>query len=210
MSGRFFLCSHFVYSLPFCLLVGNHSSGKSSFINYLLQRNIQKAGVAPTDDTFTVIAPGPVDTGTLVRYGLCEENRYAEVYFPAFFLTSFSLARCRWSNLGWRSWSRIRRSSSIRSHFDPPFSNKVQGKSIEFYAGKLSPFLCALCHPFLFVCCEGDTDKCVSFSFIDEPSNVTQGRFPVSSKVCPSIPSVVFYRFLPFHFALTFFNHRFH
>eukprot|EP00536_Pseudo-nitzschia_multiseries_P013620 jgi/Psemu1/212234/e_gw1.594.22.1 len=49
-------------SLPFCLLVGNHSSGKSSFINYMLQRDIQKAGVAPTDDTFTVIAPGPVDT----------------------------------------------------------------------------------------------------------------------------------------------------
>lgn len=48
-------------SLPFCLLVGNHSSGKSSFINYILQRNIQKAGVAPTDDTFTVIAPGPQD-----------------------------------------------------------------------------------------------------------------------------------------------------
>eukprot|EP00934_Nitzschia_sp_Nitz4_P001185 Nitzschia sp. Nitz4//scaffold40_size135432//5590//7146//NITZ4_003226-RA/size135432-processed-gene-0.1-mRNA-1//1//CDS//3329551165//1185//frame0 len=46
-------------SLPFCLLVGNHSSGKSSFINYILKRNIQKAGVAPTDDTFTVIAPGP-------------------------------------------------------------------------------------------------------------------------------------------------------
>ena len=34
-------------SLPFCLLVGNHSSGKSSFINYILQRDIQKAGVAP-------------------------------------------------------------------------------------------------------------------------------------------------------------------
>mmetsp|Transcript_26005 Transcript_26005/g.57285 ORF Transcript_26005/g.57285 Transcript_26005/m.57285 type:complete len:522 (+) Transcript_26005:131-1696(+) len=49
-------------SLPFCLLVGNHSSGKSSFINYILQRDIQKAGVAPTDDSFTVIAPGPSDT----------------------------------------------------------------------------------------------------------------------------------------------------
>lgn len=47
---------------PFALLVGNHSSGKSSFINYLLQQNIQKAGVAPTDDTFTVIAPGSEDT----------------------------------------------------------------------------------------------------------------------------------------------------
>jgi hypothetical protein len=59
-------------SLPFCLLVGNHSSGKSSFINYILQRNIQKAGVAPTDDAFTVIAPGEQDADadgpTMVRY----------------------------------------------------------------------------------------------------------------------------------------------
>jgi len=47
--------------LPFVLFVGNHSSGKSSFINYILQRNVQTAGVAPTDDCFTVIAPGPTD-----------------------------------------------------------------------------------------------------------------------------------------------------
>ena len=50
-------------SLPFVFLVGNHSSGKSSFINYVLGRNVQTAGVAPTDDCFTVIAPGPADTG---------------------------------------------------------------------------------------------------------------------------------------------------
>lgn len=50
-------------SLPFVFLVGNHSSGKSSFINYVLGRNVQTAGVAPTDDCFTVIAPGPVDSG---------------------------------------------------------------------------------------------------------------------------------------------------
>jgi GTPase SAR1 family protein len=47
--------------LPFVLLVGNHSSGKSSFINYVLGRKIQTAGVAPTDDAFTIIAPGPED-----------------------------------------------------------------------------------------------------------------------------------------------------
>lgn len=43
------------------MLVGNHSSGKSSFINYVLGRNVQTAGVAPTDDSFTIIAPGPTD-----------------------------------------------------------------------------------------------------------------------------------------------------
>ncbi|CAM9718715.1 unnamed protein product, partial [Phaeothamnion confervicola] len=47
--------------LPFVFLLGNHSSGKSSFINYVLGRSIQTAGVAPTDDSFTIIAPGPAD-----------------------------------------------------------------------------------------------------------------------------------------------------
>jgi hypothetical protein len=37
-------------ALPFVLLVGNHSSGKSSFINYVLGKKIQTTGVAPTDD----------------------------------------------------------------------------------------------------------------------------------------------------------------
>jgi GTPase SAR1 family protein len=41
--------------------LGNHSSGKSSFVNYLLNRKVQTAGVAPTDDCFTIIAPGPRD-----------------------------------------------------------------------------------------------------------------------------------------------------
>ena len=47
--------------LPFVFVLGNHSSGKSSFINYVLKKNVQKAGVAPTDDGFTIIAPGRVD-----------------------------------------------------------------------------------------------------------------------------------------------------
>ncbi|KAG7383894.1 EH domain-containing protein 1 [Phytophthora boehmeriae] len=48
-------------SLPFVFLLGNHSSGKSSFINYLLKRDVQSTGVAPTDDGFTIIAPGRED-----------------------------------------------------------------------------------------------------------------------------------------------------
>ncbi len=47
--------------LPFVFLLGNHSSGKSSFVNYVCQRKIQTAGVAPTDDSFTIIVPGPSD-----------------------------------------------------------------------------------------------------------------------------------------------------
>jgi len=48
--------------LPYVLLLGNHSSGKSSFINFLMGRDVQATGVAPTDDGFTVIAPGEADT----------------------------------------------------------------------------------------------------------------------------------------------------
>lgn len=47
--------------LPVVLLLGNHSSGKSSFINYVLGREVQTTGVAPTDDGFTVIKPGKED-----------------------------------------------------------------------------------------------------------------------------------------------------
>lgn len=47
--------------LPFVFLLGNHSSGKSSFVNYICQRKVQTAGVAPTDDAFTIIVPGPSD-----------------------------------------------------------------------------------------------------------------------------------------------------
>ncbi|KAJ1427051.1 hypothetical protein B484DRAFT_397310 [Ochromonadaceae sp. CCMP2298] len=46
---------------PFVLLLGNHSSGKSSFINHLLERKVQTTGVAPTDDNFTIIGPGDED-----------------------------------------------------------------------------------------------------------------------------------------------------
>eukprot|EP01006_Ploeotia_vitrea_P009412 TRINITY_DN22045_c0_g1_i1.p1 TRINITY_DN22045_c0_g1~~TRINITY_DN22045_c0_g1_i1.p1 ORF type:complete len:523 (-),score=49.76 TRINITY_DN22045_c0_g1_i1:852-2420(-) len=42
-------------TLPLVLLLGNHSSGKSTFINYLLHQKEQDTGVAPTDDGFTII-----------------------------------------------------------------------------------------------------------------------------------------------------------
>ena len=47
--------------MPFVFLLGNHSSGKSSFVNYITGRKVQSTGVAPTDDTFTILAPGPSD-----------------------------------------------------------------------------------------------------------------------------------------------------
>lgn len=44
------------------LLLGNHSSGKSTFVNYLLGGDVQKTGVAPTDDGFTIITHGTTAT----------------------------------------------------------------------------------------------------------------------------------------------------
>ena len=48
-------------SLPFVFVLGNHSSGKSTFINHVIGRTVQETGVAPTDDGFTIIAPGGED-----------------------------------------------------------------------------------------------------------------------------------------------------
>jgi hypothetical protein len=44
--------------LPTVLFLGNHSSGKSSFINHLIQAELQKTGLAPTDDGFTLLIHG--------------------------------------------------------------------------------------------------------------------------------------------------------
>jgi hypothetical protein len=47
---------------PQILLLGNHSSGKSTFVNHLLGDDVQNTGVAPTDDGFTIIAYGATPT----------------------------------------------------------------------------------------------------------------------------------------------------
>lgn len=40
---------------PVVLIIGNYSSGKSTFINELLGREVQRTGQAPTDDCFTIL-----------------------------------------------------------------------------------------------------------------------------------------------------------
>ncbi|NDY41703.1 dynamin family protein [Dissulfurirhabdus thermomarina] len=40
---------------PVVLVIGNYSSGKSTFINELLGVDVQRTGQAPTDDSFTVL-----------------------------------------------------------------------------------------------------------------------------------------------------------
>lgn len=48
-------------NVPTVLCLGNHSSGKSSFINHMLGAVVQSTGVAPTDDGFTVLQFGPTE-----------------------------------------------------------------------------------------------------------------------------------------------------
>mmetsp|Transcript_65030 Transcript_65030/g.152167 ORF Transcript_65030/g.152167 Transcript_65030/m.152167 type:complete len:641 (+) Transcript_65030:29-1951(+) len=66
---------------PMVLVIGNHSSGKSTFINKLLGKEVQDTGVAPTDDGFTILERRTVteteDGPTVLG---CPENRpYAEL-----------------------------------------------------------------------------------------------------------------------------------
>ena len=48
---------------PMVLLLGNHSSGKSSMINHLLDYKVQRTGIAPTDDGFTVLMHAEQERG---------------------------------------------------------------------------------------------------------------------------------------------------
>jgi len=41
---------------PVILIIGNYSSGKSTFINEILGSQIQRTGQSPTDDSFTIIS----------------------------------------------------------------------------------------------------------------------------------------------------------
>lgn len=48
-----------IFSTPMVVFLGNHSSGKSTFINHLLNEpDLQTAGQAPMDDGFTLICHG--------------------------------------------------------------------------------------------------------------------------------------------------------
>lgn len=44
---------------PIVLIIGNYSSGKSTFINELVGQHVQRTGQAPTDDSFTIITSDP-------------------------------------------------------------------------------------------------------------------------------------------------------
>lgn len=60
-NDTFGIVSRSTYSTPMAMLLGNHSAGKSTFINRIIGRDVQDTGVAPTDDGFTVVMRGDVD-----------------------------------------------------------------------------------------------------------------------------------------------------
>jgi hypothetical protein len=89
--------------LPIVLILGNHSSGKSSFINYVTGRRVQDTGVAPTDDGFTLIVRGTADE---------DQSGPAVVGTPRWALAGCaSSAAC--SSTTWRS--RCAATSSLKS-----------------------------------------------------------------------------------------------
>ncbi len=63
---------------PLVLFIGNYSSGKSTFINEFLGRDIQRTGQAPTDDSFTIItAPeGEEPEGDLTGSTVVNDERF--------------------------------------------------------------------------------------------------------------------------------------
>jgi hypothetical protein len=73
---------------PSVLFLGNHSSGKSSLVNWLLgEPAVQDTGVAPTDDGFTVVVYGDRDEdvfGPAAIARLPEEFRALESFGPTF------------------------------------------------------------------------------------------------------------------------------
>lgn len=60
--------------LPTVLCLGNHSSGKSTFINHLAGQSIQDTGVAPTDDGFTLITYGEKESSRDGRSIVADPN----------------------------------------------------------------------------------------------------------------------------------------
>ncbi|KAG9402248.1 EH domain-containing protein 1 [Aphanomyces cochlioides] len=61
--------------VPMVLVLGNHSSGKSTFINHMLGQEVQKTGRAPTDCMFTVLMGGK-RAERLDGYALSRDNKF--------------------------------------------------------------------------------------------------------------------------------------
>jgi GTPase SAR1 family protein len=71
---------------PIVLIIGNYSSGKSTLVNELLGKEVQRTGQAPTDDSFTIItAPEPEETeNDIPGSTLINDERFPFTSFKAY------------------------------------------------------------------------------------------------------------------------------
>lgn len=84
---------------PIVLVLGNYSSGKSTFINELIGREVQRTGQAPTDDSFTVItAPENGEETELPGSDLVNDSRLPFTVFKTFgeqFISHFRMKKVK-------------------------------------------------------------------------------------------------------------------
>jgi hypothetical protein len=90
---------------PTVLVLGNHSSGKSTFVNHVLGKEVQRTGLAPIDDGFTILSYGDEDEkeghaivtnpdlpfGDLEKFGPSFISHFKMKSVPAPFLKGISL-----------------------------------------------------------------------------------------------------------------------
>jgi len=85
---------------PIVLVLGNYSSGKSTFINELIGREVQRTGQAPTDDSFTVITAPDSDGEEMDLPGsdLVNDSRLPFTVFKTFgeqFISHFRMKKVK-------------------------------------------------------------------------------------------------------------------
>ncbi|OKY73632.1 MAG: dynamin family protein [Desulfobulbaceae bacterium DB1] len=83
---------------PMVLVIGNYSSGKSTLINEILGRELQRTGQAPTDDSFTIITSHGREDGEPVIPGstLVNDDTLPFARFKSFgeqFISHFRLKK---------------------------------------------------------------------------------------------------------------------
>ena len=81
---------------PIVLIIGNYSSGKSTFINEMLGSKIQKTGQSPTDDSFTIITSDKTGSGSIPGYTVVRDEALPFTKFKDFgkdFISHFNLKK---------------------------------------------------------------------------------------------------------------------
>lgn len=78
------------------LIIGNYSSGKSTFINELIGRDIQRTGQAPTDDSFTIITSDGEDESDVPGATIVRDQNLPYTKFEDFgkkFISHFTMKK---------------------------------------------------------------------------------------------------------------------